>query len=323
MKKFLFNEMFDEEIIERQRAEEAARISAERIAEENAPPTYTVEELEDAKTIAHQQGMQEGKAEAMASIEQQASLTLELVLRKIDDLLQEYKNWTEEVQHDSITMSTTIMRKLAPELLRGSELPQVEHIINEAFQFLTDQPKVMIRVASDLEPSLGAKVNLLASRVGYEGQVVLTGDPELELTDCRISWHAGAVERALDETWNQIDEMVDRVLRGLPAREHPEPEPEIEDDPDLDEDIPGEDAISGPVSDTELPPENFTDAETPSETLNSDSEIEEVAISEADTALVQTIPDPPVTEGDALEIAEEQAPLPPRIEPERALAPEE
>jgi flagellar assembly protein FliH len=229
MQKFMFNQMFDEEVIERQRREEIARVEAERIAEENAPPTFTVEELEAAKLAAHQQGVQEGKAEAMASIEQQANLTLDLVLRQMGDLLKQYKHWTAEVHHDSISMATAIMRKLAPELLRGSELPQVEHIINEAFQFLTDQPKVMIRVASDLEEPLSGKVNLMASRVGYEGQVVLTGDPELELTDCRISWYAGAVERSLDETWEQIDEMVSRVLKGLPAREHPEPKP-VEDE---------------------------------------------------------------------------------------------
>jgi flagellar assembly protein FliH len=166
----------------------------------------------------------------MASLEQQASLTLDLILRQIGDLLAEHKNWTAEVHHDSISMAVAIMRKLAPELLRGSEFPQVEHIVNEAFQFLTDQPKVMIRVASELEGPLSSKVNLMVSRVGYEGQVVLTGDPELELTDCRISWYAGAVERSLDETWEQIDEMVDRVLRGLPAREHPEPRPVVDEE---------------------------------------------------------------------------------------------
>ena len=223
MKKFLFNTMFDEEVIERLKADEIARMEAEHVAGENAPPTYTVEELEAAKQIAHQQGMQEGKAEAMASLEQQASFTLDLILRQIGNLFAEHKDWTEEVHRDSISIAVAIMRKLAPELLRGSELPQVEHIVNEAFQFLAEQPKVMIRVASELEGPLSSKVTLMASRVGYEGQVVLTADPELELSDCRISWHAGAVERSLNETWEQIDEMVDRVLRGLPAREHPEP----------------------------------------------------------------------------------------------------
>ena len=284
MKKFLFNQMFDEDVIERQRQEAASRLEEERVAEENAPPTYTVEELETAKLVAHQQGIQEGKAEAMASIEQQANLTLDLVLKQIGDLLAEYKNWTAEVHHDSISMALAIMRKLAPELLRGSELPQVEHIINEAFQFLTDQPKVMIRVASDLEHALISKVNLMASRVGYEGQVVLTGDPELELTDCRISWYAGAVERSLDETWGQIDEMVDRVLRGLPAREQPEPVPDNPDEEATPEDeaVDDKEAIedetpevtdheaqlaSGPPEDTEA---DVADAPPPSEAPDED-----------------------------------------------------
>jgi hypothetical protein len=56
MKKFLFQTMFDEEVIERQKADEIARMEAERVAGENAPPTYTVEELEAAKQVAHQQG---------------------------------------------------------------------------------------------------------------------------------------------------------------------------------------------------------------------------------------------------------------------------
>ena len=115
-------------------------------------------------------------------------------------------------------LSATIMRKLAPELIRGTELPQIEHVINQAFQFLTEQPKVMIRVAAELEAPLRDKVQLMASRVGYEGEVVLVGDPELVATDCRVSWAAGAVERALDETWSEIDEMVERTLSALPVR---------------------------------------------------------------------------------------------------------
>lgn len=316
MQKFLFNQMFDEEIIERQRQEEAERLEAERIAEENAPPTYTVEEMEAAKLVAHQQGMQEGKAEAMSSIEQQANLTLDLVLRQIGDLLTQYKAWTQEVHHDSISMSMAIMRKLAPELLRGSELPQVEHIINEAFQFLTDQPKVMIRVASDLEEPLSDKVHLMASRVGYEGQVVLTGDPELELTDCRISWHAGAVERSLDETWMLVDEMVDRVLKGLPARDHPEPIP-VDDDTDTDD---SEDADIDPEDETPL------EIET-SETEDTETDVTAGAGSDSDAANPAVAADatPRAADQPSTDAGEDPtAPLDPdQPEPQRALASEE
>ena len=46
----------------------------------------------------------------------------------------------------------------------------------------------------------------------------LVGDPELPDEDCRISWQAGAVERSLDDTWEQIDQIVARVLAGQPER---------------------------------------------------------------------------------------------------------
>ncbi|MBM84833.1 MAG: hypothetical protein CMM47_02275 [Rhodospirillaceae bacterium] len=229
MQKFMFGTMFDDEVIERERAEKEAQLEAERLAREDAAPTFTVEEMEEAKQAAYQNGKQEGKAEILASLEQQANLSLEQILQQVGDLLLEYKKWKAEIEHDAINLATSIMRKLAPELLRGSELPQIEHTINEAFRFLTDQPKVMIRVAADLEEQIKEKVNLMASRVGYEGQVVLVGDPELELTDCRISWHAGAVERALDETWAQIDEMIERGLTSLPSRGCNRKVPEISD----------------------------------------------------------------------------------------------
>lgn len=324
MEKFLFNHSFDEEVIERKRLEEIARLEAEKLAEENAPPTYTVEELETAKMVAHQQGMQEGKAEAMASIEQQASLTLDLVLRQIGDLLTEYNNWTAEVQHDSISMALAIMRKLAPELLRGSELPQVEHIVNEAFQFLTDQPKVMIRVASELENALQGKVNLMASRVGYEGQVVLTGDPELELTDCRISWYAGAVERSLDETWGQIDEMVDRVLRGLPAREHPEPTPDDieEEETEADPPVTAEGDEPPATEDDERATAGATDATDPG-IADSTPETEQPDDEHPDP-LNQDQGDDEARQGDEFLNDAEGTPLtPPPTGPERAHASEE
>jgi len=328
MQKFMFNQMFDEEIIELQRQREAERLEAERLAEENAPPTFTVEEMEAAKLVAHQQGMQEGKAEAMASIEQQANLTLDLVLRQIGDLLTQYKNWTHEVHHDSISMAVAIMRKLAPELLRGSELPQVEHIVNEAFQFLTDQPKVMIRVASDLEAPLSDKVHLMASRVGYEGQVVLTGDPELELTDCRISWYAGAVERSLDETWMLIDEMVDRVLRGLPAREHPDPIP-VEDETDT-EDEEGDPDSEAPTE-TEATDGDAIDAEAAmGEDIHDDNaatseDLPEDLPQESSQELHADLPAPesPDPGGDADLSLDANQPDPDHPEPRPALASEE
>ncbi len=260
-KPFGFDTFFDEEIIKRLREEEEARRLAEEEAAENRPPTFTEEELATAQEQSHAQGRQEGMADAMASVEQQVALTLDAIFNRMGGLIEDQKQWAQETHHDALLLAATIMRKIAPELTRGTELPQIEHVINEAFSFLTEQPKVMIRVAAEFEAPLKDKVHLMASRVGYEGQVVLVGDPELAATDCRVSWAAGAVERSLDEVWNQIDDVVERTLKALPPRSRQFTDvaeeavatpsetavPTVDDAPAV-EDAPQEDAPAGSVA---------------------------------------------------------------------------
>ncbi|HEY9566912.1 MAG TPA: FliH/SctL family protein, partial [Thalassobaculum sp.] len=172
-----------------------------------------------ARAEGHALGRQEGMADAMAGIEQQVARTLDSMFSRLPKVFQEQAAWSKVIEADALRLAVALVRKLAPELTRGQELPEVERVIREAFGFLTEQPKVMIRVAPALEDALRDKVVLMASRVGYEGQVVLIGDPELPVEDCRISWQAGAVERSLDDTWEQIDQIVARMLAGQPERQ--------------------------------------------------------------------------------------------------------
>ncbi|MCR9072086.1 MAG: hypothetical protein NXI18_10230 [Alphaproteobacteria bacterium] len=218
LKPFLFEYSFDDGADEARRAEEEAQRRAEEEAEANRPPTFTVEELEAAKAEAYATGRQQGMDDAMAGIEQQVARTLDAVFSRVQKVFEEHRAWTREMETDAVRLGLAVIGRLAPELARDNELPEVEAVIREAFGFLTEQPKVMIRVAKELEEPLSGKVELMASRVGYEGQVVLVGDPDLPVDDCRISWQAGAVERSLDNVWEQIDQIVERVVAGAPTR---------------------------------------------------------------------------------------------------------
>lgn len=215
---FNFDFSFDDGADEARAAAEAAARRAEEEAEANRPPTFSVEELEAAKAEAHAAGRQEGMADAMAGIEQQVARTMDAVFSRLPKVFEEYAAWSKTLEADALRLSMTLMRKLAPELSQYRQLAEVEQVVQEAFGYLTEQPKVMIRVASELEEPLKDKVGLMASRVGYEGQVVLVGDPELAADDCRISWQAGAVERSLDDIWSQVDDIVSRALGDQPPR---------------------------------------------------------------------------------------------------------
>ncbi|MEC8318083.1 MAG: hypothetical protein VX025_05200 [Pseudomonadota bacterium] len=213
-RKFLFDNSFDEAAQNRLKAEADARARREAEALANTPPTFTVEELEAAKAAAYQQGRQDGMTDALGGIEQQISLSFEAIINRLPGVFGEQRQHAEELQRDAFKLCQTIMRKLAPALLAGRESEEVERVVRDAFAFLTDQPKVIIRVPEDVEPHLRDKIVLMASRVGYEGEVVLVGDPELDARDCRVSWNAGAVESALAQTWQDIDAIIARAVEG-------------------------------------------------------------------------------------------------------------
>ena len=226
-KPFMFDYSFDDGADEaRQAAEQAARRAAEE-AEANRPPTFTMEELEAARSEAYAKGRQEGMDDAMAGIEQQVARTLDAVFSRVSKVFEQHTQWTKQMEADAARLGLAVIGRLAPELAREKELPEVEAVIREAFGFLTEQPKVMIRVAKELEEPLSGKVELMASRVGYEGQVVLVGDPELPIDDCRVSWQAGAVERSLEDVWGQIEQITERVLAGTTKREKTEAAPAV------------------------------------------------------------------------------------------------
>ena len=211
MVKFLFDTHFDEEAEEKFKAEEEARLREEAEVESN-PPVFSLEELENTKATTLKQGIQEGKAEAMTSIEREMGIALESITLKLDNLAEEYENWTKTTYLEAIKLTRSIVQKLAPELTKGSELPQVEQTITEAFAFLENKPSVMICVAEEIKEQLQAKISSISTKAAYNGEIILSSRPDLSASDCVVTWDSGSLERSLSETWAQIDEIINRVL---------------------------------------------------------------------------------------------------------------
>ena len=109
-------------------------------------------------------------------------------------------------------LAHAIMKKLAPQLTRNGEMNEVERTIATAFEFINNQPKVLIQISKHLKNPLQEKVELITSRANFDGQVILVVDNELVGDDCRIRWDSGEMERSMSTTWGQIDKIVDRVI---------------------------------------------------------------------------------------------------------------
>lgn len=209
MPKFMFNTHFDDDIEENSKKE---ALQNEQEIEKEIEPTFSLQELQDQKAIEYKRGLQEGQAQMLTGIEKETANILDMISSKVMVLSERHKEWAETINKDAVKLTRVIMQKLAPRMMKEGELHEIEDTIKEAFKFLSNEPRVLIRVSERAHEPIETAIARITSKAGFQGDVQVLGDQLINNGDCSISWDAGSLEKSLEETWSNIDKIIDNVL---------------------------------------------------------------------------------------------------------------
>ena len=209
MPKFMFNTHFDDDIEENSKKE---ALQNEQEIEKEIEPTFSLQELQDQKAIEYKRGLQEGQAQMLTGIEKETANILDMISSKVMVLSERHKEWAETINKDAVKLTRVIMQKLAPRMMKEWELHEIEDTIKEAFKFLSNEPRVLIRVSERAHEPIETAIARITSKAGFQGDVQVLGDQSINNGDCSISWDAGSLEKSLEETWSNIDKIIDNVL---------------------------------------------------------------------------------------------------------------
>ena len=209
MAKFMFNTHFDDDVEDNSKKE---AFQNEQEIEKEIEPTFSLQELEDQKAIEYKRGLQEGQAQMLTGIEKETANILDMISSKVMTLSESHKEWVETVNKDAVKLTRVIMQKLAPRMMKEWELHEIEDTIKEAFKFLSNEPRVLIRVSENAHEPIETEITRITSKAGFQGDVQVLGDQLINNGDCSISWDAGSLERSLEGTWSTIDKIIDNVL---------------------------------------------------------------------------------------------------------------
>ena len=229
IRKFLFDRSFDDEE-PRPPIEEAEPEDGEAVEEEEEEPevpvvTFTEEEMETARTESFAAGREEGVREASDAIERQAAEALSEISGLLPTVFEAQEEANATGARDAVTVAVAIVRKLFPDLNRRNGLEEVEKVIEEALRTLRDEPKVTIRVSEDRRDAVAGRIDEVTAGVGYEGKVIVLGDPDQGAGSCRVEWSDGGAERDTDAMWQEIDTIIARNV-GSGSPETPAPTPD-------------------------------------------------------------------------------------------------
>lgn len=120
------------------------------------------------------------------------------------------------IEADAVRLAEAVAIKIAGTLVERQPRERIVGLLEDCFAPLRAAPHLVIRLSdADAEPIQG-ELRRLVSQRGFEGRLVVLGEPGMARGDCRIEWADGGI--VLDHA-AVIAEVEAAIARHLPAVE--------------------------------------------------------------------------------------------------------
>lgn len=189
----------------------------------------TEADLARAQSQGFEAGRQVGQAEMrdqmLTGAAQLEAEALTRIAAEIGPLRAVHEQHLQTYHREAVALALSIGRKLAQALIARQPLADIEALVGDSLRRLVGEPRVVIRIDPALLDGLQARVDALAKRTGFTGQLILFGEDDLKPGECRIEWADGGAERDLDALHREIDRAIARLAelvdKAEPSAAHP------------------------------------------------------------------------------------------------------
>jgi flagellar assembly protein FliH len=183
-----------------------------------AEPTITLAEhatrLAEAEANAYRKGLAEAQTQAQVSLQRMGAAALERVGAELARLHQGLDVVAAGLETEAVEVAVAVAKKLAPELIAREPFVEIAALARDCFRHLIGAPHVVVRVNEALHATAREQIEEVARARGFEGRLVVLGEPETPLGDCRIEWADGGIHRDRAAVEATITEAVARYIRA-------------------------------------------------------------------------------------------------------------
>lgn len=184
-----------------------------------APPVPAAEH-QAAVAEAEARGYRSGMNAAEAEAQRRVAAAYERIAALLEGLAGRLQAVEDRLEAEAVEVAVAVARKLAPELIAQQPLAEISALVTECFRELLTAPHVVIRVNDGLYAQARERLEEIARARGFDGRLVVLGEADVALGDCRVEWADGGLVRDRAATEAAIAEAVGRyvaVRRDGPA----------------------------------------------------------------------------------------------------------
>lgn len=179
-------------------------------------PTITLSDhaakLAEAEAAARQRGYAEGQHDAEVENGRRIASTLERIATGVDHAAGALKAIEARLECEAVEVAVAVARKLAPTLIEREPFAEISALASSCFRELVAAPHIVVRINDTLYAAAREKLEDITRAHGYEGRLVVLGEPSVAVGDCRIEWADGGINRDAGLADGAIAEAVARYI---------------------------------------------------------------------------------------------------------------
>lgn len=176
---------------------------------------YTKQEFDAAALAHYEKGKQEGCEETLASIDKQKLELLEKINQCLLNIAETQAKQYDQQFLESLTVLKLFLKKLLTKTTTEQHLTEVEAFLKECFDALFLSQNVEIKVHPDLKQDVAAMITKLSHAKNDLFHCHIVEDETLMLGDCYIEWPFGKAVRAQKDTYEVVENLIDKILDGF------------------------------------------------------------------------------------------------------------
>ncbi|MEM5585481.1 MULTISPECIES: FliH/SctL family protein [unclassified Roseibium] len=181
-------------------------------------PMMPVGEHKQLLKTAKAQAFEEGRAKALEDLQtkQETLLTAEVghLVSAVGDVLKTLDDVQATREKDAISLAFLVARRLCAHLIARQPLAETVALVSECLGPLRNAPHLVIRIAEKDVEALKSQVDPIVHEKGFEGRLVILGEPEISRGDCHIEWADGGIRRDRKALETEIDASIRTYLRA-------------------------------------------------------------------------------------------------------------
>ena len=190
-------------------------------------PMIPVAEHKKLLKEAQAKAFEEGRVKALQDLQtkQETLLTAEVgnLVAAVGKVLETLDEAVATREQDAISLSFLVARRLCAHLIARQPLAETVALVSECLGPLRKAPHLVIRIAEKDVEALKAQVDPIVHEKGFEGRLVILGEPEISRGDCHIEWADGGIRRDRKALEGDIDMSIRAYLRARSAEKRGAP----------------------------------------------------------------------------------------------------